>query len=82
MDFASLKREEVKKPALVNEPESDDSLSFNTCPIEEDVEFPPDKMPCRPISQTYDWVKYLTFKNDEVAPVQCFRYVCFICISL
>lgn len=56
--------------------ESDDSLSFSSCSIEEDLLFLPDKEPCRPIPQTYDWVKDLTMKNDEVAPVQCFRYVC------
>lgn len=82
MDIASLKRDLVTSPALVNESESDDSLSFTSCPIEEDDLFPPDKMPCRPIPQTYDWVKNLTLKNDEVAPVQCFRYVCFVCINL
>lgn len=57
------------------ESESDDSLYFTSCPIEEDLLFPPDKNPCRPIPQTYDWVKDLTLKNVEVAPVQCFRYV-------
>lgn len=56
--------------------DSDDSLSFTSCTVEEDLLFPPDKIPCRPIPQTYDWVKDLTCKNDEIAPVQCFRYVC------
>lgn len=67
----------VKEESIIGENyESDDSLSFTTCPIEEDLLFPPDKAPCRPIPQTYDWVKDLSKKNDDVAPVQCFRYVC------
>lgn len=62
----------------VNEKEfnSDESLSFTLCTVDEDLLFSADKMPCRPILQTYDWVKDLTQKNYEVAPVQCFRYVC------
>lgn len=60
------------------ESESDDSLSFTSCPIEEDLLFPPDKKPCRPIPQSYDWVKDLASKDYEVAPVQCFRYVCIV----
>lgn len=58
--------------------DSDDSLSFTSCPIEEDSLFPPDKIPCRPIPHTYDWVKDLNKKNTEVAPVQCFHYVCIV----
>lgn len=61
---------------MEDDSESDDSLSFTTYPIEEDSLFPPDKKPCRPIPQTYDWVKDLTDKNNYVVPVQCFRYVC------
>lgn len=68
---------EVKAHQIVeDESESDDSLSFTTYPTEEDLLFPPDKKPCRPIPQTYDWVKDLTNKNYDVVPVQCFRYVC------
>lgn len=68
---------EVKAHQIMgSESESDDSLSFTTYPIEEDLLFPPDKKPCRPIPQTYDWVNDLTDKNDDVVPVQCFRYVC------
>uniref|UniRef100_A0A2S2QRS8 Polycomb protein Sfmbt n=1 Tax=Sipha flava TaxID=143950 RepID=A0A2S2QRS8_9HEMI len=57
-----------------SESESEDSLSFTSYPIEEDLLFPPDKIPCRPIPQTYDWVNDLIHQNYEVAPVQCFRY--------
>ncbi|XP_001946049.2 polycomb protein Sfmbt isoform X1 [Acyrthosiphon pisum] len=68
-------KSEVKAHQIMeDESESDDSLSFTTYPIEEDLLFPPDKKPCRPIPQTYDWVKDLTNKNDDVVPVQCFRY--------
>lgn len=63
------------------ESESDESLSFTSCTIEEDLLFSSDKMLCPPIPQTYDWVKDLTQKNYEVAPVQCFRYVCNVKIS-
>lgn len=67
----------LKEENIVEEKyESDDSLSFTSCPIEEDLLFPHDKAPCKPIPQTYDWVKDLTKNNYEVAPVQCFRYVC------
>jgi len=67
---------EVKAHQIMeDESESDDSLSFTTYPTEEDLLFPPDKKPCRPIPQTYDWVKDLTNKNYDVVPVHCFRYV-------
>lgn len=71
-------KSEVKTHQIMeDESESDDSLSFTSYPIEEELLFPPDKKPCRPIPQTYDWVKDLSDNNDDVVPVQCFRYVCY-----
>lgn len=69
------KNQTIAQEIMEEESESDDSLSFTSCPIEEDSLFPPDKIPCRPIPQTYDWVKDLSQNNYDVAPVQCFRYV-------
>lgn len=67
--------EDITHQIMEAESESDDSLYFTSCPIEEDLLFPLDKKPCRPIPQTYDWIKDLAVNNFEVAPVQCFRYV-------
>lgn len=61
---------------MEDESDDDDSICFTSYPIEEDLLFPPDKKPCRVLHQTYDWVKDLAHKNDDIAPVQCFRYVC------
>lgn len=74
------KNQTIAQQIMEEESESDDSLSFTSCPIEEDSLFPPDKRPCRPIPQTYDWVKDLSQNNYDVAPVQCFKYVRIIVI--
>lgn len=74
-NYQPIPKHQTQAHEMKAEESDDSSLSFTSCPIEEDTLFPPDKKPCRPIPQTYDWVKDLTQNNYDVAPVQCFRYV-------
>lgn len=67
-------KDEPLEPQIV-EDESDESVSFTMYPIEEETLFPPDRKPCRPVPQTYDWANDLDQKKDEFAPVPCFHYV-------
>ncbi|VVC42005.1 Hypothetical protein CINCED_3A016132 [Cinara cedri] len=70
----TIKEEPLEPHIVEHESESDESVSFNIYPIDEDALFPPDRKPCRPVPQTYDWADDLDHKKDEFASVQCFHY--------
>lgn len=73
-----IKEEPIESQIVEDESESDESVSFTMYPIEEDTLFPPDRKPCRPVPQTYDWTNDLDYKKDKFAPVPCFHYVCIV----
>ncbi|XP_050427168.1 polycomb protein Sfmbt-like isoform X2 [Adelges cooleyi] len=68
------KEQSVAQQKTDEESNDDESVSYVMYPTDDDALFPPDKRPCRPVQQSYNWVKDLTTKNYQVAPVHCFRY--------
>ncbi|XP_050521898.1 polycomb protein Sfmbt-like [Daktulosphaira vitifoliae] len=60
--------------SIIDKESDDESISFVTYPTDDDLLYPPDKRPCQPLQQTYDWIKALNCSSFQAAPVHCFPY--------